>query len=71
MPDIDGLAFSVGRRAKGVAGHFDAPNDVREFLAHCLMMKGTYRRHNIFRLVRFRTRILTLDAEVHDKIYFS
>jgi trehalose 6-phosphate phosphatase len=36
MPDIDGLAFSVGRRAKGVAGHFDAPGDVREFLAHLL-----------------------------------
>jgi trehalose 6-phosphate phosphatase len=33
MPDLDGLAFSVGRRAKGVAGHFDAPSDVREFLA--------------------------------------
>src|SRR3954464_7788824 len=36
MPDIDGLAFSVGRRAKGVAGHFDAPSDVREFLSHLL-----------------------------------
>jgi trehalose 6-phosphate phosphatase len=36
MPDMDGLAFSVGRRAKGVAGHFDAPGDVREFLAHLL-----------------------------------
>ena len=36
MPDFDGLAFSVGRRAKGVAGHFDAPSDVREFLAHLL-----------------------------------
>src|SRR6266436_136833 len=36
MPDFDGLAFSVGRRAKGVAGHFDAPGDVREFLAHLL-----------------------------------
>jgi trehalose 6-phosphate phosphatase len=36
MPDYDGLAFSVGRRAKGVAGHFDAPSDVREFLAHLL-----------------------------------
>lgn len=34
MPDMDGLAFSVGRRAKGVAGHFDSPGDVREFLAH-------------------------------------
>jgi trehalose 6-phosphate phosphatase len=36
MPDYDGLAFSVGRRAKGVAGHFDAPSDVREFLTHLL-----------------------------------
>jgi trehalose 6-phosphate phosphatase len=34
MPDMDGLAFSVGRRVKGVAGHFDAPSDVRKFLAH-------------------------------------
>jgi trehalose 6-phosphate phosphatase len=36
MHEFDGLAFSVGRRAKGVAGHFDAPSDVREFLAHLL-----------------------------------
>jgi trehalose 6-phosphate phosphatase len=36
MPDMDGLAFSVGRRAKGVAGHFDAPDDVRQFLSHLL-----------------------------------
>jgi trehalose 6-phosphate phosphatase len=36
MPDFDGLAFSVGRRARGVAGHFDAPDDVRQFLAHLL-----------------------------------
>ena len=36
MPDYDGLAFSVGRRAKGVAGHFESPSDVREFLAHLL-----------------------------------
>lgn len=36
MPELDGLAFSVGRRAEGVAGHFDAPSDVREFLAHLL-----------------------------------
>jgi trehalose 6-phosphate phosphatase len=36
MPDFDGLAFSVGRRATGVAGHFDAPSDVREFLTHLL-----------------------------------
>src|SRR5437868_12122646 len=36
MPDLGGLAFSVGRRAKGVAGHFDSPDDVRQFLAHLL-----------------------------------
>jgi trehalose 6-phosphate phosphatase len=36
MPDLNGLAFSVGRRAKGVAGHFDEPRDVREFLARLL-----------------------------------
>jgi len=36
MPDLDGIAFSVGRRARGVAGHFDAPSDVREFLARLL-----------------------------------
>src|SRR3954470_20569518 len=33
MPDLHGLAFSVGRRAKGVADHFDEPRDVREWLA--------------------------------------
>src|ERR1700724_1365304 len=34
MPDFGGLAFSIGRRAHGVAGHFDEPRDVREWLAH-------------------------------------
>ena len=33
MPDLGGLAFSVGRRAKGVVSHFDEPRDVREWLA--------------------------------------
>jgi trehalose 6-phosphate phosphatase len=33
MPDFGGLSFSVGRRVEGVDGHFDAPSDVREFLA--------------------------------------
>src|ERR1700690_3344910 len=32
MPDLGGLAFSVGRHAKGVAGHFDTPSDVRAWL---------------------------------------
>src|ERR1700761_2684495 len=36
MPDFAGLAFSVGRRAQGVAGHFGEPRDVREWLAHLL-----------------------------------
>ena len=36
MPDYDGLSFSVGRRAQGVSGYFDAPSDVREFLAQLL-----------------------------------
>ncbi|MES5486798.1 trehalose-phosphatase [Bradyrhizobium sp. INPA03-11B] len=36
MPDYEGLAFSVGRRATGVAGHFDGPSDVRVFLAQLL-----------------------------------
>jgi trehalose 6-phosphate phosphatase len=36
MPDFDGLAFSVGARVRGVDGHFDAPEDVREFLARLL-----------------------------------
>ena len=36
MPDLDGLAFSVGRRATGVFDHFDEPRDVREWLARLL-----------------------------------
>src|ERR1700736_2255361 len=32
MPDFGGLAFSVGRRAHGVAGHFEEPRDVRQWL---------------------------------------
>jgi trehalose 6-phosphate phosphatase len=36
MPDFKGLAFSVGRRAQGVAGHFDEPSDVRAWLARQL-----------------------------------
>ena len=33
MPELGGVAYSVGRRAKGVAGHFDEPGDVRQWLA--------------------------------------
>lgn len=37
MPDFKGLAFSVGRRAHGVAGVFDQPRDVRAWLAQLLV----------------------------------
>jgi trehalose 6-phosphate phosphatase len=40
MPDLNGLAFSVGRRARGVAGHFDEPRDVRAWLAQLLDDEG-------------------------------
>jgi trehalose 6-phosphate phosphatase len=36
MPDFTGFSFSVGRRARAVSGHFDAPADVRTFLAGLL-----------------------------------
>jgi len=36
MPEFGGLSFSVGRRAKGVAGHFDDPGEVREWLARLI-----------------------------------
>jgi trehalose 6-phosphate phosphatase len=38
MADINGIAYSVGRKAQGVAGHFDSPHDVRMWLA--AMIKG-------------------------------
>jgi len=36
IPDLGGLAFSVGQRAQGVAGHFDEPRDVRAWLARLI-----------------------------------
>jgi trehalose 6-phosphate phosphatase len=36
MPDLKGLSFSVGRRAKGVDGHFLAPREVRAWLSRLL-----------------------------------
>jgi trehalose 6-phosphate phosphatase len=36
MPQFRGLAFSVGRISEGVAGHFDQPRDVRDWLARLL-----------------------------------
>src|ERR1700688_4989855 len=44
MPDLGGLAFSVGRRAQGVTGHFDEPRDVRAWLAHLLDDEAAARR---------------------------
>ena len=44
MPDLNGLAFSVGRRAQGVAGHFDEPRDVRDWLARLLDGEATAER---------------------------
>jgi trehalose 6-phosphate phosphatase len=40
MPEMNGLAFSVGRQAAGVNGHVDAPSDVRNFLTQ-LLSDGT------------------------------
>jgi trehalose 6-phosphate phosphatase len=36
MPSFKGLSFSVGRRARGVNGHFKAPKNVRAWLSHLL-----------------------------------
>ncbi len=44
MPDLKGLAFSVGRRAHGVAGHFDEPSDVRAFLARLIDDEAVIRK---------------------------
>jgi trehalose 6-phosphate phosphatase len=44
MPDFDGFAFSVGRQARAVSGHFDAPADVRAFLAQLLRRSQTVAR---------------------------
>jgi trehalose 6-phosphate phosphatase len=43
IPDFGGLAFSVGRRAQGVADHFDEPRDVREWLARLIDDQATAR----------------------------
>jgi trehalose 6-phosphate phosphatase len=44
MPDLGGLAFSVGRHAQGVAGHFDEPTDVRAWLARLIDGKASVAR---------------------------
>jgi trehalose 6-phosphate phosphatase len=42
MAEFDGLAFSVGRTAKGIAGYFATPDEVRGWLAR-LLVDGTLR----------------------------
>src|SRR6202521_4062133 len=44
IPDLGGLAFSVGRRAAGVTGHFDEPRDVRAWLASLIDGEAGARR---------------------------
>jgi trehalose 6-phosphate phosphatase len=44
MPDLGGLAFSVGRRAQGVTDHFDEPRDVRAWLARLIDGEAAARR---------------------------
>jgi trehalose 6-phosphate phosphatase len=44
MPDLAGLAFSVGRRAQGVTGYFDEPRDVRAWLASLIDGEAGARR---------------------------
>jgi trehalose 6-phosphate phosphatase len=44
VPDLGGLAFSVGRRAQGVTGHFDEPRDVRAWLASLIDGEAGARR---------------------------
>src|ERR1700738_38618 len=44
MHELGGLAFSVGRRAQGVTGHFDEPRDVRAWLASLIDGEGGARR---------------------------
>jgi len=44
MPDLGGLAFSVGRRAQGVTDYFDEPHDVRAWLARLIDGEAGARR---------------------------
>jgi len=44
MPDVGGLAFSVGRRAQGVTDYFDEPRDVRAWLARLIDGEAAARR---------------------------
>jgi trehalose 6-phosphate phosphatase len=41
MPEFGGAAFSVGREVQGIAGMFDAPEDVRRWLAEMVRPEKT------------------------------
>lgn len=41
MPDLGGLAFSVGRHASGVTGRFEQPSDVRGWLKRLIDGKAS------------------------------
>jgi trehalose 6-phosphate phosphatase len=38
LPEFGGVGFSVGREVQGIAGMFDAPSDVRRWIAE--MVRG-------------------------------
>ena len=63
MPDMNGLSFSVGRRAIGVNGHFDAPKMCARSSRVCSTTQGwnkapTPRGHIVARVVRLRAQFM-------------
>ena len=75
MPDLDGLAFSVGRRAKGVAGHFDEP----ERCPGMARASARRRKGRIAAIIESRSRLAArrsrssfsrIDAAVHARNLF-
>ena len=45
MPEFDGIGFSVGREVQGIAGMFEAPRDVRRWIAE--MVRAGRRAMNV------------------------
>ena len=41
MPEFGGAAYSVGREVQGIAGMFEAPADVRRWLADMVRPEKT------------------------------
>ena len=65
MPDLDGLAFSVGRRARASPDTSMRRAMCGSSLRTCLMTKGTHRCHNRSTIrPAFRSQIFALDAEL-------